>query len=156
MKLRMLAAGTRLPDWVNAACGDYAKRFGAEIKFELVEIPVTPRGPNADLARAVAREGERMLAAIRPGDFVVAMQASGKSLSTEQLSQWLRTRLRDGRDLVLLIGGPDGLAPSCVERADFELSLSALTLPHGLARIVLIEQLYRTWSLSKGHPYHRA
>src|SRR5882672_185887 len=155
MKLRVLAAGMRLPGWVNEACADYAKRFGPELKFELVELAIAKRGPNADVARAVAREGERMLAAIRDGDFVVALEVGGKAMSTEQLARWLGERLQEGRDLAFLIGGPDGLARACVERADSRLSLSALTFPHALARVVLSEQLCRAQSLRKGHPYHR-
>jgi len=156
MKLRVLAAGTRLPAWVDDACSDYAKRFGSDLRFELVEIAVAGRGPGADVARAVAREGERMLAAIRDGDFVVALEVGGKAMTTADLARWLGGRMQDGRDLVFLIGGPDGLARACRDRADFSWSLSTLTFPHGLARVVLIEQLYRALSLKKGHPYHRA
>jgi 23S rRNA (pseudouridine1915-N3)-methyltransferase len=97
-----------------------------------------------------------MLAAIGRDDYVVALDIAGKSMSTEQVSVWLTERLRDARPLALLIGGPDGLAPSCRERADFSWSLSALTLPHALARIVVAEQIYRAMSLLAGHPYHRA
>ena len=156
MKIRLLAAGTRLPGWVDAACADYARRFGSDLRFELVEIPLAERGARADLARATAREGEKMLGLIRAGDFVVALEVGGKPMSTGQLALWLEARRREGQDLVFLIGGPDGLAPGCLERADLRLSLSALTFPHGLARVMLIEQLYRACSVNKGHPYHRA
>ncbi len=151
----MLAAGTRLPDWVNEACTDYSKRFGSQPKFELLEIPVTARAASADVVRAVAREGDKMLAAIRADDFVVALEVGGKTLSTAEVALWLAARFQEGRDLVFLIGGPDGLARGCIERADLKLSLSALTLPHGLARVLLIEQLYRAYTFGKGHPYHR-
>lgn len=156
MKLRLVAAGTRLPEWIDDAYAHYAKRLGADLKCELVEIPVAARGANADIARAMAREGEAMLRAVRPGDFVVALDVRGKTLSTEELAQWLRTRMQEGRDLSFLIGGPDGLAPPCLARADFRLSLSALTFPHGLVRVLLAEQLYRASSFNRGHPYHRA
>jgi 23S rRNA (pseudouridine1915-N3)-methyltransferase len=156
MKVRLLAAGTRLPDWVNEACADYTKRFGSDLKFELVEVPVSPRGPNADLARAMVREGEKMLQSIRADDFVVALEVAGQSMSTEKLAAWLGSRMLAGADVVFLIGGPDGLAKICRDRANLRLSLSALTLPHGLARVMLVEQLYRAWSLTRGHPYHRA
>lgn len=155
MKLRLLAAGTRLPQWVNDAYSHYAKRIGADLKCELLEIPVAARGPNADIARAVAREGEAMLRAVRPGDFVVALDVGGRTMSTEELAQWLRTRMQEGRDLCFLIGGPDGLAPACREKADLRLSFSALTFPHGLVRVLLAEQLYRALSFIRGHPYHR-
>ena len=156
MKLRVLAAGTRLPDWVDAACAEYAKRFTGDMKFELVEIPLAQRGKRTNLARAMGREGEQMLGAIHSSDLVVALEVGGKSMSTGQLALWLEARMRDGRNLVFLIGGPDGLASACRERADLKFSLSALTFPHGLARVMLLEQLYRAYSLNKGHPYHRA
>ena len=108
------------------------------------------RGRDASTARAVADEGERMLAAIRADAFVVALDVTGKMFSTEQLSGWLRERMREGRDLTFLIGGPDGLAPDCLKRSDLRWSLSALTLPHALVRIVVAEQLYRAVSLLKG------
>lgn len=156
MKFRVLAAGTRLPDWVDKACADYSKRFCAQLKFELIEIPVTARGANADIARAVAREGQKMFGAVRADDFVVALEVGGKTLSTAGLATWLGVRMQEGRDLAFMIGGPDGLARPCVERANFKLSLSALTLPHGIARVLLIEQLYRAYTIGRGHPYHRS
>ena len=97
-----------------------------------------------------------MLAAVDPGDFVVTLEVTGKRLTTEQLAQWFEKRRADGRDVAFLIGGPDGLAGECLARADERLSLSDLTLPHGLARVLLVEQLYRVLTLSRGHPYHRA
>ena len=97
-----------------------------------------------------------MLAAIDPADYVVALDVTGKSLSTEQLAKWLAERLGDGRDVLFLVGGPDGLAPECLQRANLRLSLSAFTLPHALVRVVLAEQIYRAQSVLKGHPYHRA
>ena len=156
MKLRLLAAGTRLPQWVNDAYSHYAKRIGADLKCELLEIPLAVRGPNADIARAIAREGDAMLRAVRPDDFVVALDVGGKTMSTEELAHWLHLRMQEGRDLSFLIGGPDGLAPACRDRADLRLSFSALTFPHGLVRVLLAEQLYRALSHIRGHPYHRA
>jgi 23S rRNA (pseudouridine1915-N3)-methyltransferase len=155
MRWRLIAAGTRLPGWVNAGYDDYASRFGPELRLELREIAVTPRGRGADLARARAREGERMLAAIDPGMYVVALEVGGRALGTEALAQWLAERQRDGRDVALMIGGPDGLAPECVARADWKWSLSPLTFPHALVRLLVVEQLYRAHSILKNHPYHR-
>lgn len=155
MRARVLAAGTRLPRWIDEAYTDYAGRLTGELKMELREIPVTQRQGN-DIARARAEEGRRMLAALDPGMFVVALEVGGKAHTTEALSRWLAARLQDGRDLAFLIGGPDGLDPTCTKRADATWSLSPLTLPHGLARVVLAEALYRAFSLLKGHPYHRA
>jgi 23S rRNA (pseudouridine1915-N3)-methyltransferase len=155
MRVRVVAAGTRLPEWMNAGFEDYARRMPAESKVELREIAVARAKAGGDVARAKRDEGEKMLAALPDGTYVVALDVLGKQLDTAALSRWWAQRLRDGRDLAFLIGGPDGLAPACLARADEKLSLSALTLPHGLARVVLAEAMYRAASLLKGHPYHR-
>lgn len=155
MRVRVVAAGTRLPEWMNAGFEDYARRMPAESKLELREIAVARAKASGDVARAKRDEGEKMLAAIPDGTYVVALDVLGKHVDTAGLSRWWAKRLQDGRDLAFLIGGPDGLAPACLERADEKLSLSTLTLPHGLARVVLAEALYRAVSLLKGHPYHR-
>ena len=154
MRLRLVAVGTRLPAWVEQGFRDYAARLPPELKFELREIPVTQRTP--DVRRAIAEEGRRMLGAIDEGMYVVALEVQARSMTTEQLSAWLAKRMQEGRDVALLIGGPDGLDPACRERADQQWSLSPLTFPHGLVRIMVVEQLYRAASLLKGHPYHRA
>jgi 23S rRNA (pseudouridine1915-N3)-methyltransferase len=156
MKCRLLAAGTRLPEWVNTGFREYQKRLRAPLALELEEVPVATRRAGENPERAVAREGERMLAAVSSKDYVVALDVQGTSMSTEKLSAWLAERLRDGKPLVLLIGGPDGLAPECLKRADRSWSLSPLTLPHALVRVVVAEQIYRAMSLLGGHPYHRA
>lgn len=154
MRARLIAAGTRLPDWINEGYADYARRLGRGLRLELVEIPVRRSG--ADLARAIAAEEAAMRAAIAERDYVVALAVGGRALSTPELARWLAARRSDGRDLAFLIGGPDGLAPSLTECADFRWSLSPLTWPHGLVRVMLAEQLYRADSLLRGHPYHRA
>jgi len=156
MKCRLIAAGTRLPDWVNSGFLDYQKRLRTPLSLELKEISVAPRRAGENSQRAVLREGADMLAALKPDDYVVALEIAGGSMNTEQLSAWLAMRMRDGRSLALLIGGPDGLSPQCRARADQSWSLSPLTLPHGLVRVVVAEQLYRAMSLLAGHPYHRA
>ena len=155
MLIRLVAAGTRLPGWVAEGYAEYAGRLGPEMRLELVEIPVTHRGRNADVARARAEEGRRMLAAVEPRMHVTALDVGGRAMSTGQLAEWLAGRMNDGRDLALLVGGPDGLDPGCLKRADGRWSLSPLTFPHGLVRILVAEQLYRAASLLKGHPYHR-
>jgi 23S rRNA (pseudouridine1915-N3)-methyltransferase len=155
VKVRIVAAGTRLPAWMNAGYEEYARRMPPESPLALHEIAVDRTG-GGGVERAVKGEGERMLAQVPPGTYVVALDVLGKSLDTAALAQWWARRLQDGRDLAFLIGGPEGLAPACVARADEKLSLSKLTLPHGLARVVLAEALYRATSLLKGHPYHRA
>jgi 23S rRNA (pseudouridine1915-N3)-methyltransferase len=156
MKCRLIAAGTRLPDWVNAGFREYQKRLRTPLILELQEIPVATRRAGEDPSRAVAREGANMLAALERDDYVVALEVCAQSMSTEQLSSWLTERLQAARPLALLIGGPDGLSPQCRARADQSWSLSPLTLPHALVRIVVAEQIYRAMSLRAGHPYHRA
>jgi 23S rRNA (pseudouridine1915-N3)-methyltransferase len=156
MKCRLIAAGTRLPAWVNSGFEEYQKRLRAPLVLELHEIAVASRRAGENPARAVGREGADMLSALGRSDYVVALETTGKCMSTEQLSAWLAERLRDGRPLALLIGGPDGLSPQCRAKADHSWSLSPLTLPHGLVRVVVAEQLYRAMSLLAGHPYHRA
>jgi len=156
MKCRLIAAGTRLPDWVNEGFREYQKRLRKPLVLELLEIPIAARRAGEDPQRAVAREGADMLAALGREDYVVTLEVTANSMSTERLSAWLADRLRDGRPLALLIGGPDGLSPRCRERADQGWSLSPLTLPHALVRVVVAEQLYRAMSLLAGHPYHRA
>ena len=138
MRVRLIAAGARLPGWVNEGYNEYAKRL-VGIRLELVEIP--PR--------------RSVLKLIAPRDFVVALEVTGRAMTTAELSRWLETRLAGGRDLAFVIGGPDGHAPELLERADFRWSLSPLTWPHGLARVMVVEQLYRAQSILKGHPYHR-
>jgi 23S rRNA (pseudouridine1915-N3)-methyltransferase len=156
MKCRLIAAGTRLPDWVNTGFREYQKRLRTPLVLELQEIAVATRRAGENPQRAIAREGADMLAALKADDYVVALEVAAESMSTEQLSAWLALRMRAGRPLALLIGGPDGLAQSCRERADQSWSLSPLTLPHALVRVVVAEQLYRAMSLLAGHPYHRA
>jgi 23S rRNA (pseudouridine1915-N3)-methyltransferase len=156
MKCRLIAAGTRLPDWVNSGFLEYQKRLRAPLVLELEEIAVGTRRAGENPQRAIAREGADMLAALGPKDHVVALEVSAPQRSTQAVSIWLAERLRAAKPLALLIGGPDGLAPECIERADESWSLSPLTLPHALVRIVVAEQLYRAMSLLAGHPYHRS
>ena len=143
MRARLIAAGTRLPQWIDAGVAEYARRFGRGLRFELVEVPL-------------ARESERMRATLRDGEYVVALDVAGKAMATVELAEWLAARLGAGRDLAFLIGGPDGLDPKLAAGADFRWSLSPLTWPHGLVRVMVAEQLYRAHSLLLGHPYHRA
>jgi 23S rRNA (pseudouridine1915-N3)-methyltransferase len=156
MKCRLIAAGTRLPNWINEGFREYQKRLRPPLVLDLIEIPTPKRRAGEELQRAIAREGESMLAVLGREDYVVALEIKAKSMTTEELSAWLMERLRDARPLSLLIGGPDGLSGACLARANQRWSLSPLTLPHGLVRVMLAEQLYRAMSLLGGHPYHRA
>ena len=155
MRMRLIAAGTRMPAWVDAGFGDYAGRLRGDYRLELAEIALGERG-GGDIRRAIETEGRCMLAAAGEGAYVVALQVGGQALSTAALARWLEARAREGDAPVFCIGGPDGLATEVDEKARLRWSLSALTLPHGLARIVVAEALYRAVSLIKGQPYHRA
>lgn len=155
MRLRLLAVGTRMPAWVDEGFNDYAKRLSGDISLELVEIAAGKRLKATDLARVKEQEGEALLAALRPQERVVALDVLGRTLATEDLAATLRDWQVDGRPAALLVGGPEGLSRAVLDRADEKWSLSRLTLPHPLVRIVVAEQLYRAWSLLRGHPYHR-
>lgn len=155
MRISLLAAGTNMPSWVTAGYAEYARRMPRECRTELIEIALGHRGKGADLARAMRTEGERMLAAVRPNDRVVAMEVGGTLHSTEDLARIVGDWMGQGVNAALLIGGPDGLSDACVKRADEQWSLSRMTLPHGLVRVMLAEALYRATTVLKGHPYHK-
>ena len=155
MRIQLVCVGNRMPAWVTEGYEEYAKRMPRECELRLREIAPGQRGKNADIARAIAEEGQKMQAAIGPSDRVVALDLSGKEWSTPQLAESLARWLADGRNVSLLVGGPDGLAPPCLDRACERWRLSALTFPHPLVRIILAEQLYRAWSILHNHPYHR-
>lgn len=155
MRLRVIAVGTRMPAWVDAGFEDYARRLQQALPVELKELPAARRSATTPATRAMAEEGARIVAALAPRDYLVALDERGREYSTQELAQWLEERRRSGQDLACVIGGADGLAPDVLRRAQQRWSLSRLTLPHGLVRVVLIEQLYRASTLLAGHPYHR-
>jgi len=144
-----------MPRWVEDGFSDYAKRMPPECRITLVEIPAGRRGKHADLARLRRDEAARQLAAIPRGAHVVALEVDGRAWSTEQLAGQLDGWLRQGRDTALLVGGPEGLDPTARAAAAAAWSLSPLTLPHPLVRVLVAEQLYRAWSILQNHPYHR-
>jgi 23S rRNA (pseudouridine1915-N3)-methyltransferase len=156
MDIKLIAVGTRMPAWVSEGYREYARRLPHECTLSLSEIPLGQRSRSGSVQRAVSEEGRRMLAATGTGQRIIALDIKGRSWSTGQLAEQLELWLQDGRDVALLVGGPDGLAPDCLQRAEQRWSLSPLTLPHPLVRVVLAEQLYRAWSIISGHPYHRA
>lgn len=155
MRIKIIAVGTKMPAWVSDGFHEYAKRMPTDAQLELVEIPLAQRGKNTDIARAIKQEGDQILAALAPTDRVIALEVKGRNWSTEQLAGAFSEWQMEGRNVALLIGGPDGLSDTCRARADQQWSLSALTLPHPLVRILLAEQLYRAWSITRNHPYHR-
>ncbi len=154
IRVELLAASGRQPRWVEAGFDEYAKRLRGRLAFSLKTVPLARRRGASD--RAVADEGRRLLAALPKAAHVVALDERGSAWSTPGLARKLEAWMGLGGPVVLLIGGPDGLSPDCLERADERWALSALTLPHGLARIIVAEALYRALSLLEGHPYHRA
>lgn len=156
MRLRLICVGQKMPEWVSQGYNEYARRMPPELALDLVEIPMAHRGKNPDIPRLMQREGEAILSALGPRDRVIALEVGGRNWSTEKLASQLEGWQQDGRDVSFLVGGPDGLADACRARADQMWSLSALTLPHPLVRILLAEQLYRAWSVTRNHPYHRA
>ncbi|MBS9403998.1 23S rRNA (pseudouridine(1915)-N(3))-methyltransferase RlmH [Halomonas sp. TRM85114] len=155
MRVRLLAVGNRMPSWVTAGVEEYRKRLPRDFAVEVEEISPGNRGKNADTGRAVAREAERIRGRLKGGEHRVALEVGGCLWSTEELALEAETWRLAGRDVVLMVGGPDGLDASLSAEADQRWSLSPLTLPHPLVRILLAEQLYRAWTLLVGHPYHR-
>ena len=154
-RIRILSAGNRMPDWVDAGFDEYARRLPRDFAVELREFPLSKLRAGGATARAVEEEGRTLLDAVMPDDLVVALELSGQSWSTEELAARLRGWRDAARRVNFLIGGPDGLSEACRRRADQQWSLSRLTLPHALVRILLIEQLYRAFSIVSAHPYHR-
>ena len=155
MRIRLLAVGQKMPDWVTEGYQEYAKRLQDDVRLELVEIPAAKRTRNNEAEQWKRQEAEAIQAAIHPSDRVVALDVLGKPWSTENLRDRTAQWLQGGQNVALLVGGPDGLAPELLAQASERWSLSPLTLPHPLVRIVVAEQIYRAWTLLKGHPYHR-
>ena len=155
MRIQLLAVGGKMPAWVQQGYQEYAKRLPRELHPKLVELSLGGRGKKNSSREAVEQEGQQMLAAIPPSHHVVALDVEGEAWSTEALARHMENWRMSGRDLSLLIGGPDGLAADCLTRAQQKWSLSALTLPHPLVRVVLIEQIYRAWTILQNHPYHK-
>ncbi len=155
MKIQLIAVGTKMPKWVEDGFNEYKRRFPYDMPLELTEIPAGKRGKNADINRILHKEGEAMLASIPKGNRIVTLDIPGKQWDTKQLAHQLENWKSDGRDVSILIGGPEGLDPACKAVADQSWSLSPLTLPHPLVRVIMAESLYRAWSITTNHPYHR-
>jgi 23S rRNA (pseudouridine1915-N3)-methyltransferase len=154
VRVSVIAVGTRMPAWVRSACDEYLRRLRGALRITLTEIEPGLRS-RSGAARAIAKEGERLLGAVRPGNHLIVLDERGTQLSTRQLAAWLKERMAGGEDLAFLVGGPDGLSQEVRSRGQLTLSLSRLTLPHALVRVVLLEQLYRAHCILVNHPYHR-
>ncbi|WP_184463355.1 23S rRNA (pseudouridine(1915)-N(3))-methyltransferase RlmH [Zhongshania antarctica] len=155
MRVSLICIGTKMPAWVEEGVAEYRKRLPAEIQFDIKELPLPKRGKNTDIRRAIAQEGEAMTAAIPAGDRIIALDVLGKAVSTESLAEALASWQMEGDNISILVGGPDGLSPACLALARQKWSLSAMTLPHPLVRVLFAEQLYRAWTINNNHPYHR-
>lgn len=155
MQLSIVAVGHKMPAWISAGFDEYAKRMPPELRLQLREIKPVERSGSKTAATAMAIERERIDAAIAKGVRRVALDEHGRDLSTMELSQHLMQWQQDGRDVTFIIGGADGLDPQLKSGADQLIRISSLTLPHGMVRVVLAEQLYRAWSITQNHPYHR-
>lgn len=156
MHIRLIVVGDRQPSWVSDAFDGYAQRLPRQWKFRLDTVATSHRSKSADPLAAVEAEGQKVLGKVKAGEQLVVLDERGTELSSVELAEELSVWQAAGRDLCFVIGGPDGVSKSCMERADFRWSLSKLTLPHGLARVLCVEQLYRAWTVSTAHPYHRA
>jgi 23S rRNA (pseudouridine1915-N3)-methyltransferase len=156
MKIKILTIGTKMPSWVNEGVREYSKRLPKELSLDIVELPMAARTKNADITRLIQKEADAMLAHVQAQDYVVALEVNGKNWSTEKLAEHLQNWQMNGQNVVLLVGGPDGLGDACRQRANQLWSLSALTFPHPIVRVILAEQLYRAWTITQHHPYHRA
>jgi 23S rRNA (pseudouridine1915-N3)-methyltransferase len=155
MNIHLIAVGTRCTAWAETGFQDYQKRLPAECKLNLITIPLSKRNKNSPICKHIAEEERKILAVIPKRSRVVALDVKGQMWNTQQLAQSLQQWQLERQDVSLLIGGPDGLGETCLNQAERIWSLSALTLPHALVRIVVAEQLYRAWSLLSNHPYHR-
>ena len=156
LRLSLITASNRQPEWVDDGADDYAKRLRGRCTLEIKTVPLARRTATTPAERAIHDEGERMLAAVPQGAHVVALLETGKPWSTKELAAKLEGWMQRGAPVCFLVGGPDGLSRECAARANERWSLSNLTLPHGLVRVVVAEALYRAWSLLENHPYHRA
>ena len=155
MHIRLIAVGDRQPMWVDSAFGDYVARLPRQWQFRLETIATAKRQKSAPVEVAKDAEGEKILAKIKPAEHVVVLDERGKQFSSKELANKVVDWQTVGEDIVFVIGGPDGVSANLLARANTRWSLSKLTLPHGLARVFFAEQIYRAWSLSTGHPYHR-
>ena len=155
MRVSILSVGHKMPAWVQEGYQEYAKRMPPEIRLDLIELKPEDRTSGKTTEKAKALEGERILAAVPDGATLIALDEKGRAVTTQGLSVLLTEWMRDGSHPAFVIGGADGLSDEVKERAGKLVSLSSLTLPHAMVRVLLAEQLYRAWSILARHPYHR-
>lgn len=156
MKLQLVAVGGKMPSWVQKGYEEYAKRLPKELLPQLIEIPVAYRPKNGGgIAEAMKGEGEAIIAAVAKNSKKVMLDVQGKAWSTEQLAEQMAEWRMHGENIAFVVGGPDGLSASCLQQADYRWSLSSMTLPHPLVRVIFIEQIYRAWTILQNHPYHK-
>ena len=145
-----------MPEWVELAGNDFIKRLPPEIRVNSIMLPLIKRGKNPDIVRIVRDESRKMIAAVPKDSLLVVLDVLGKPVTTMKLSSLLETWLQQGQDISIIIGGPDGVSDELLSKASLKISLSQLTFPHPLVRVILLEQIYRAWSIINNHPYHRA
>lgn len=155
LHVRLITVSNKPPTWISEGFREYAKRLSTSCHLDLLEIPVEKRNKQKNRQPFIEQEGKKILAALKPNATVIALDVQGKLWSTDDLALRLKDWLQEGKHLDFIIGGPDGLAPACLKRAQFRWSLSPLTLPHLLVRILIAEQLYRAWTILQNHPYHK-
>ena len=156
MKINLVAIGSKMPGWVETGTGEYLKRLPQNFSLSVTELPLVKRtksGP--DVSKLCEIEGQSLLKAVPAGNHIIALDVKGKQHSTMTMAERLKDVMEDGKDISMLVGGPDGLSRECLDAANEIWSLSELTLPHTIVRIVVAEQVYRAWSVLNGHPYHR-
>lgn len=155
MHIHLVAVGQKMPAWVDEACADFLKRLPPELKLKPVLVPLIKRGKNPDISRIIRDESRKLLEVIPAGCQIVALDVRGSRVTTKKLSTILDGWMQQGQDVALIIGGPDGLSDELLQKTQMKLSLSDLTFPHTLVRVMVVEQLYRAWSVLNNHPYHR-
>lgn len=156
MKISLHAVGNKMPVWVNQGYEEYARRLTGECQLQIKEVTPCKRSKNASVNRIIEDEGARLIESVPKGAHIVSLDVKGKPWSTEQLARNMQQWMLSGQDVSLMVGGPDGLSSDCIKIASQTWSLSPLTFPHPLVRIIIAEQLYRAWSITRNHPYHRA
>jgi 23S rRNA (pseudouridine1915-N3)-methyltransferase len=155
MKVHLIAVGKKMPDWINTGYAEFSKRMPPELQINLIEITPSTRNKSTPIENNIKEEGERIQSAIPDNSRLIVLDEKGNNFNSVDLSKKMEDWLPMGQDIVLVIGGADGIDPMIKQQADEKWSLSSLTLPHALVRVVVAEQLYRAWSILKGHPYHR-